>query len=37
MVPFCSYNNVGYREEVRAAMTKERVRERLLQRNGKPG
>ena len=37
IVPFCSYNNVGYREEVRAAMTKERVRERLLQRNGKPG
>ena len=33
MIPFCAYNNVGYREEVRAAMIKERVRERLQIKN----
>ncbi len=42
MIPFCAYNNVGYREEVRRAMMTERARTRLLggrkahQRNGTP-
>ena len=30
MIPFCAYNNVGYREEVREAMKLEQARERLL-------
>ncbi len=30
MIPFCAYNNVGYREEVRDAMKLERARARLL-------
>ena len=30
MIPFCAYNNVGYREEVREAMRMEQARERLL-------
>ena len=29
MIPFCAYNNVGYREEVREAMKLERARQRL--------
>ncbi|MCI0438150.1 MAG: radical SAM protein [Chloroflexi bacterium] len=29
MIPFCAYNNVGYREEVREAMRLERARLRL--------
>ena len=37
MIPFCAYNNVGYREEIRDAMTKERVRLRLAGVNGAQG
>jgi uncharacterized radical SAM superfamily Fe-S cluster-containing enzyme len=29
MIPFCAYNNVGYREEVRESMKLERARARL--------
>ena len=29
MIPFCAYNNVGYREEIREAMRLERARARL--------
>ena len=32
MIPFCAYNNVGYREEVRDAMKLERARQRLAGR-----
>lgn len=32
MIPFCAYNNVGYREEVRDAMKRERARMRLQRR-----
>ena len=32
MIPFCAYNNVGYREEVRTAMKLERARARLAKR-----
>ena len=37
MIPFCAYNNVGYREEVREAMKLERAREKLtrLSDNGR--
>ncbi len=35
MIPFCSYNNVGYREQVREATTKEYVKARLARVNGK--
>lgn len=30
LIPFCAYNNVGYREKVREAMQLERARERLV-------
>ncbi len=30
MIPFCSYNNIGYREEVREALRVENAREKLL-------
>jgi hypothetical protein len=29
LIPFCAYNNVGYREEVREEMMKQRARERF--------
>ena len=34
MVPFCTYNNVGYREEVRRETMREHARARLERRNG---
>ena len=39
MIPFCSYNNVGYREEIREAMKMQRARARLLRSrsNGEAG
>ncbi len=33
MVPFCAYNNVGYREDVREAMKRKRAGERLARRS----
>ena len=33
MIPFCAYNNVGYREEIREALSKERVRSALARFN----
>ena len=30
LIPFCSYNNVGYREEVRDEMVKQRARDRIV-------
>jgi uncharacterized radical SAM superfamily Fe-S cluster-containing enzyme len=35
LIPFCSYNNVGYREQVRDAMTSERVKQRLKRASSK--
>ena len=30
MIPFCSYNNIGYREEIREALRLENAREKLV-------
>ncbi|MBI4337009.1 MAG: radical SAM protein [Chloroflexi bacterium] len=32
LIPFCAYNNVGYREQVRTAMTAQQARDRLKRR-----
>ncbi len=34
LIPFCSYNNVGYREEVRDEMIKQRAKERIARISG---
>ena len=34
LVPFCSYNNVGYREQVRADMDSKRGAARITAREG---
>ncbi len=34
LIPFCAYNNVGYREEIRETLKKERVRTRLQRSKG---
>lgn len=36
LIPFCAYNNVGYREEVRDEMVKQRARERIARISGLP-
>ena len=36
MIPFCAYNNVGYREEIREAMKREQARARVLRSSGPP-
>ena len=33
LIPFCSYNNVGYREEVKDELMKQRARDRISQIN----
>ena len=35
LIPFCSYNNVGYREEVLEAMKQKRAKERLAAKSAK--
>ncbi|MBI4220552.1 MAG: hypothetical protein HY682_10435 [Chloroflexi bacterium] len=35
LIPFCAYNNVGYREQVRDMMQRERARERVLRLTGR--
>lgn len=35
LIPFCAYNNVGYREQVRDAMQRERAKERVLRMTGR--
>jgi uncharacterized radical SAM superfamily Fe-S cluster-containing enzyme len=32
IIPFCAYNNVGYREEVRETLRLDRARARLTRR-----
>ena len=34
LIPFCAYNNVGYREEIRETLKKERARTRLQRSKG---
>jgi len=37
MIPFCAYNNVGYREKIREEMRMERARARVLRAGTKSG
>jgi len=36
LIPFCAYNTVGYREDIKAELMKSRARERLEKRTGIP-